>query len=84
MKGDYRPAHLHQRALGEQAQVRRYLVIAAAPGVQPPPDVAGYFSDPALDGGVDVLVAGFEDERALGDLLLDGAQGGQQRPGFLF
>ena len=84
MKGDYCSAHLHQRPLGEQAQVRRYLVITAAPGVQPAPDVTGYLSDPALDGGVDVLVAGLEHERALGDLLLDDAQGGQQRPGFLF
>ena len=50
--------------------------------MQPASDVTRNFCDPALEGGVDVLVVGFEDERALGDLLLDGAESGQQSARF--
>ena len=51
-----------QLALGVQPQVGGDLVVAAAPGVELGPDVAGQLGDPALDGGVDVLVVGLEDE----------------------
>ncbi len=54
-----------------QAQVGRHLVVAAAPGVQLGPDVAGQLGDPALDRRVDVLVPGRVGEHAGGELLLD-------------
>ena len=63
--------HAHEGAPAPQAQVGRHLVVAAAPGVQLGPDVAGQLGDPALDGRVDVLVAGGVDEHAGGELLLD-------------
>ena len=63
--------HPHEGAPAPQAQVGRHLVVAAAPGVQLGPDVAGQLGDPALDGRVDVLVAGGVDEDAGGELLLD-------------
>ena len=70
-----------QRPLGEQPQVGGHLVVAAAAGVQPAADVAGDLGDPPLDGGVDVLVARLEHEGALGELLLDPVERGQQDPG---
>ena len=70
--------HADQRPPAPQAQVGGDLVVAAAPGVQLGADVAGQLGDPALDGGVDVLVARLEDEGAGGDLLLHQVQGVQE------
>ena len=52
-----------QLALAPQPQVRGHLVVAAARGVQLGAGAAGQLGDPALDGGVDVLVALGEGER---------------------
>ena len=70
--------HDQQLPLGEQAQVGGDLVVAAAAGVQPGPDLAGDLGDPPLDGRVDVLVAGLEDQGAGGQLVGDPVEGGQQ------
>ena len=80
LEGDDAAGYFRQGTLGEQPEVGRHLVVAAASGVQPASDVTRNFCHPALEGGVDVLVVGSVDERALGDLLLDGAESGQQRP----
>ena len=63
--------HGGQVAAAPEAQVGGHLVVAAAPGVQLGPGVAGQLGHPALDGGVHVLVTGGEDEGAVGQLLLN-------------
>ena len=44
------PGHVDQGAPAPQAQIGGHLVVAATPGVQLGPDVAGQLGDPALDG----------------------------------
>ena len=76
LQGDDGLGHLAQRPLGEQAEVGGHLVVPAAPGVEPGADLGRQLGYPALDGGMDVLVAGLEDEAALGQFLLHLAQSG--------
>ena len=77
------PARASSGPPAPQPQVGGHLVVAAAPGVELGPDVAGELGHPPLDGGVDVLVAGLEDEAARGQLLLDLVEGGQQHRHFV-
>ena len=58
------------------AQVGRHLVVAAASGVQHAGDRPRELEEPALDGGVDVLIARRDRERVAGELRGDGAQPG--------
>jgi hypothetical protein len=51
--------------------------------VQPGPDLPGDLGDPALDGGVDVLVAGRPGKRPRSQLRGDGVEGGQQGGGLV-
>ena len=69
--------------LVNKPEVGGHLVVAAAPGVEPGAGLAGQLGDPALDGGVDVLVAGLEDEGPLGQLLLDLGERAEQDTGLL-
>ncbi len=71
--------HADERATAPQAQRRGDLVVAAAPGVQLGPDVADQLGDPALDRGVDVLVARCEHKGARLELLLHDVEGLHQR-----
>jgi hypothetical protein len=75
------PGDPGQLALGPESQGGDDLVVAAAPGVELGPGVAGQGRDPALDGGVDVLVGGFEGEATGGQLGLDRVERGQHRLG---
>ena len=77
LQGDGQPGDLDELALAPQAQVGGDLVVAAAGGVQLGAGGAGELGDPALDGGVDVLVALDEAERAAGHLLLRPVERGQ-------
>ena len=63
LQGDDEPGDGDQLALAPQPQVGGDLVVAAAGGVQLGAGGAGELGDPALDGGVDVLVALDERER---------------------
>ena len=63
-----------QLALAPQPQVGRDLVVAAAGGVDLGAGRAGELGDPALDGGVDVLVALDELERVGRQLVLDAVE----------
>ena len=58
------PATTASSRLVPQPQVGGDLVVAAAAGVELGPGRPGQLGDPPLDGGVDVLVAGAELERA--------------------
>ena len=72
-----------QLPAGVEAEVGGDLVVAAATGVELGPHVAGDLGDPALDGGVDVLVAGLEDEDPRRQLLLHPVERGEQDGGLL-
>ncbi len=65
-------------ALGVEPEVRRHLVVAAPPGVELRPDVAGQLRHPPFDGGVDVLVVGREGEAAGVELGLHEVEGVEQ------
>ena len=74
---DLRGQHA-QLPLGVEAQIGGHLVVAAPAGVQPGPHISGDLGDPPLDGGVDVLVVGGEDEVRRVQLPFHLVQGGQQ------
>ena len=71
LQGDGQPGDLDELALAPQPQIGGDLVVAAAGGVQLGAGGAGELGHPALDGGVDVLVALDEAERVPGHLRLD-------------
>ena len=80
----------HRRGPQVQQRVGDDLVVAAPGRVEPPPGVADELGQAALDGGVDVLVARGERERAVGELAGDplqalvdggGVGGGDDPPG---
>ena len=60
-----------------EAQVGGHLVVATAPGVQPPGDRPDQLVEAALHGGVDVLVGRVDGEVAPLQLATDGAQAGE-------
>ena len=77
LEGDHVGSDGGQLPLGEQAQVCGHLIVAAATGVELGPGGSGQLGDPALDGGVDVLVAGREIELTGGQFLLGLVERGQ-------
>ena len=68
-----------QLALAPQPQIGGHLVVAAPAGVQLGPRVARQLGDPALDRGMDVLVARDEREGRGGEFLVDRVERGQHR-----
>jgi hypothetical protein len=66
--------HFGQFFQQPQAEIRRYLVIAAAPGVQLAAQRADQLLQPALDGAVNIFVFFQEDEFNLFDFNQDGLQ----------
>ena len=63
--------HLDQGPSTPKAQVRRHLVVAAPPGVQLGPHVAGEFGDPTLHRGVNIFVAFGKDKGPRHELTFD-------------
>ena len=70
------PGHYPPLPADVEPQVEGDLVVAAPPGVELGPGRAGQLGDPALHGGVDVLVERQERERPRLQLGLDPGQGG--------
>ena len=62
LEGDDAPGHLAQERLVNRRRSVATWSFRLRPVCKPGPDVAGDLGDPPFDGGVDVLVAGFEDE----------------------
>jgi hypothetical protein len=69
--------HVGERPLHVAAEGGGHLVVAAPAGVQLGTRCPGQLRDPALDGGVDVLVAALEGEAPLVELDPHPHQGGQ-------
>jgi len=70
-----RPHHVHELAVEPvdgvaypEAEIGRHLVVAAAPGMQPPAGVADALGQPGLDVHVDVLERIGEHEPPGGDV----------------
>ncbi len=83
LQGQHPLGHLEEGALGVEPQVGGHLVVATAARVELGARGSGQLGDPALDRGVDVLVARHERERAGGELLLDHVEGGEHRCGLV-
>ena len=79
LQGDDLGGHRQQLPLGVQPQIGGDLVVATAAGVQFGADIAGDLGHPALDRGVDVLVAGLEPELPRIELCPHLVEGAEQR-----
>ena len=78
---DHRRADRQQLPARVEPEVGGDLVVAAPPGVELGPDVAGELGHPAFHRRVDVLVPGLEDEDPRAQLLLHPVERGQQDGG---